>query len=805
MRTASKLRFVLALIPALFLFNTNADAAVELPDGKKLDKVDFERHIMGLLGRTGCNAGGCHGSFQGKGGFRLSLFGYEPEKDFVAITRDTAGRRINTTDPDRSLLLLKATGQVEHGGAMRFGVESWQYRVLREWIAAGAPSSYGKGEVKGVEVTPSEIVFGKLGESKSIQVKAKFVDGSVNDITCFCDFRTNDEAVAEVSSLGEVKSVKAGSTAVVVSYRGNVLPVRIMIPMVLPAGFAYPKVPEVNYVDREVFARLKKLNMVPSDLTADAEFLRRITIDTTGQLPTPEEVRAFLADKSADKRAKKIEELLQSPLHSALWATRFSDVTGNDTAALENPPQLKAKRSQQWHDWLRVRFQDNMPYDEIVKGILTATSREGKTPEEWVASVKKTDAGIDGVGKYDTADYAKRDTLDLYWRRQQNVPIELWGERTAAAFLGVRVECAQCHKHPFDRWTQAEYRAYANIFTAVAANNVSPEAKKVIDKENIERKGPNAPKNVGNLNLITKEVYLGLLAKPFTHPDTNATLPAKALGGPEIKVTRGQDPRVDLFNWMRSPDNPFFARAMVNRIWAHYMGIGLVHPVDDFSLGNPPSNEALLDALAKDFIESKFDIRHIERVILNSRTYQLSAKVNDTNKHDKVNYAHSYIRPLIAESVVDVLNSALGVSERFGAEVKPGSKAVEVGASQFLQGQGVSVAQMFRIFGRPSRTSACDCDRTMEPALPQKLFLMTDPALLQKLNDPTGRLQFLIKSNKTDEECLEELFLATLTRMPTARDRKSFAEHRQLVGSRREALVDTMWALINTREFILNH
>src|SRR5262249_9238544 len=362
---------------------------------------------------------------------------------------------------------------------------------------------------------------------------------------------------------------------------------------------------------------------------------------------TPEQVRAFLADKRADKRAKKIDELLNHPLHAAMWATKFSDITGNDTQALENPQQLKAKRSQQWHDWLRKRFQDNMPYDEIVRGILTATSREGKSPEEWISHVRKVDAGVAGVGKFDTSEYAQRDTLDLYWRRLQNQPIELWGERTAAAFLGVRVECAQCHKHPFDRWTQAEYRAYANIFAAVTSNNISPEAKKVIDKENIERKGPNAPKNVGNLNLITKEVYLGPIAKTFTHPDTSAYLPAKALGGPEIKLAKGQDPRVDLFNWMRSPDNPFFARAMVNRIWAHYMGIGLVHPVDDFALGNPPSNEALLDALAKDFIEHNFDIRHIERVILNSRTYQLSAKVNDTNKHDKVNYAHSYIRPMI--------------------------------------------------------------------------------------------------------------------------------------------------------------
>lgn len=804
MRSASVLRSIVLALPALLFVGANANqviAAVDLPDGTKIETVDFERHIMGILGRAGCAGGSCHGSFQGKGGFRLSLFGYEPEKDFYAITRDSNARRINPIDPDNSLLLLKAIGAVDHGGSIRFGKDTWQYNVVREWIRLGAPGSFGSGEVKSVSATPEELVFKTTGETRQIRVKAKYVDGSENDITCFCDFRTNDDAVSEVSSLGLVRSIKPGSTSIVVSYRGNVIPVRVMIPMNLPVGFQYPKVPEVNYVDREVFARLRQLNMVPSDLSSDEEFLRRITIDTIGQLPTPEEIRSFLKDTRPDKRAKKIDELLNHPLHAAMWATKFSDITGNDTLALEQPVPLKSKRSQQWHDWLRKRFHENMPYDEIVKGIMTATSREGRSPEEWLAHVKSVDSGIDGPGKFETEEYAKRATLDLYWRRQQAVPIEIWGERTAAAFLGIRVECAQCHKHPFDRWTQAEYRAYANIFTAVSANNISPEAKKVIDKENIERKGGNA--KVNQVNLITKEVYLGFALKPFLHPDTNAVLPAKALGGPVIKVTKGVDPRVELFNWMRSPENPFFARAMVNRIWAHYTGLGLVHPVDDFSLGNPPSNEKLLDALAKDFIDHKFDIRHMERVILQSRTYQLSSKVNDTNKFDTKNYAHSYIRPMIAEAVVDVLNSALGTNEKFGPEVKPNLRAVEVGATQFAQSPQAAYA--FRLFGRPPRTTACDCERTMEPALPQKLFLMTDPLLLAKFNDPTGRLQTLTKSNKTDEECLEELFLATLSRMPNARDRKSFAEHRQLVGTRREALYDTMWALINTREFILNH
>lgn len=772
-------------------------AEVQLPGGGTLERVDFERHVMGLLGRAGCNLGSCHGSFQGKGGFRLSLFGFEPDKDFVAITREGLGRRLNPADPERSLLLLKASGQVEHGGGMRFSRDSWQYRVLRDWLIAGAPRQAGSGTVAKITVTPPELAFAKAGAGQQLRVTARFADGASTDITPFCDFRTNDDAVAEVSSLGLAKALRPGSTALVVNYRGNVVPVPVLVPLELPAGFTYPKVPEVNYVDREVFARLRLLNMAPSELSADEEFLRRVTVDTIGQLPTPDEVRAFLADTRPDKRVRKIDELLRHPLHAALWATKFCDFTGNDTLSLENPPQLKVKRSQMWHDWIRKRLHENVPYDEIVHGILCATSREGKPLKEWIEQVRAIDKKALAGHEFD--DYSKRSTLDLYWRRQQQQAIELWGERTAAAFLGVRVECAQCHKHPFDRWSQADYRAYANLFSSIAVG-ISPEAKKIVDAENAARK-----KGVKNRNQIAlvKEVYLAKgQGRTLPHPDTGRPLTPKALGGPEIPFTKGEDSREKLFAWMRSPDNPFFARAFVNRLWGHYLGVGIVHPVDDFALANPPSNEKLLDALAKDFIAHKYDIRHIERVILLSRTYQLSSKANATNKLDKTNYARSYVRPMMAEAVIDVLNSALGATEKWPNEVRPGSKAVEVGASQF---QNPQLSYAFRIFGRPPRTTACDCERAMEPALPQTLYLMTDPLVQAKLNAPTGRLQQLLKSGKSDTEALQELFLATLGRRPTERDERSFADHLRRVGNRRTALTDALWALINSREFILNH
>ncbi len=784
-----------------------ASAGVTMPGNVAVEKVDFERHVMGLFGRLGCNSGSCHGSFQGKGGFRLSLFGYDPEKDYAALTRDILGRRIDPVDPDNSLILLKATGRVMHEGGKRFDVNSWQYQLLREWIISGFPRDKDSGKVVGITITPPEQAFTKPGETAQLTVTARFADGSEVNITPLCEFRTNNDAVADVNALGQVQARQEGDTSIVVVYRGTVLPVRVMVPREAKAGEAYPKVAEVNYVDREVFAKLRRLNIVPSELSGDAEFLRRVTLDTIGCLPEPDEVRKFLEDKSPDKRAKKIDELLAHPMHAALWATKFSDITGNDTDSLEQPVQFRAKRSQMWHDWFRKRIAENMPYDEIVRGVLCATSRDGKSIEDWLKEDKEiTEAAQKGF----QTPYADRKSLDLFWRKQQAVPIEQWGEKTAVAFLGVRLECAQCHKHPFDRWTQVDYRSYANIFASLGIG-ISPEARKMVDEENKARNA-NAPNKGGNRQVaLVREVFIGTPTpgkgasgggKGLTHPETNERLPAQTLGGPEVKFEKGEDPRVALLEWMRSPENPYFARSFVNRVWGHYLGTGIVNPVDDFSQANPPSNPALLNALAKDFIEHKFDIRHIERTVLLSRTYQLTALPNETNKLDKTNYSHSLVRPMMAEVVVDTINSALGVTEAWGPEAPPNCRAIEVGSSR-INNQTVMYA--LRIFGRPPRTAACDCERAMEPALSQTLYRMTDQALLTKLQAPKGRLQQLLKSGKNDEEILEELCLATLTRFPTDKEKQLVAQAKGAGKDRQALFTNVLWALLNTREFILNH
>ncbi len=790
-------RFGLALLAGavLALAAAPARADIQLPGGGVVHKVDFERHVMGVFGRMGCNSGSCHGSFQGKGGFRLSLFGYDPAKDYLTLTRDLEGRRINLADPDSSLLLLKATGQVQHGGQKRFGKGSWAYQLLRQWIADGAPWHKGSGDIASLRVNPPEYAFPKPGLTGQLRVEATFGDGSKEDITPLCDFRSNDDATVEVNALGQVKALQPGDTAVIVSYRGNVVPVRVLAPIVAAPGFHYPDVPENGAIDHEVFAKLRRLNIVPSDLSSDTEFLRRVSIDTIGLLPTPREVREFLADARPDKRARKIDELLENPRHAALWATKFCDITGDNTDLLENPQQRRPKLSQMWHDWFQKRFADNTPYDQIVHGVLCATSRDGESPQEYVKQYTELEADAD---KGWTNAYADKPTLDLFWRRQQRVPPEQWGEKTAAAFLGVRVECAQCHKHPFDRWTQADYRSYANVFASVQFG-VSPESKKVFNEENAERKkNSDKKKQIAPIREVFIEAGRG---NPLPDPDTNKPLGAKALGGPEIPIEKGADPRQALFDWMRRPDNPFFARAFVNRVWGHYFGVGIVDPVDNFSLANPPSNPKLLDALARDFVESKFDIRRLERTILNSRTYQLSSTVNATNRLDRINYSHSFLRPMMAEVVLDVLDAAVGVKEKYGPEAPPDASAIEIGASRVNGPAGVA----FRVFGRPTRASACDCERASEPALAQKLYLMADDSLAAKVNAPNNRLKSLLADHKDDNEALDELFLATVTRLPTDREREKFAHYREAHKERRAAFADALWALVNTKEFILNH
>jgi hypothetical protein len=767
-------------------------AAVRLPGGGELREVDFERHVAPLLVRSGCSAGACHGSFAGKGGLRLSLFGHSPEKDYLALTRDGLGRRIDRLDTGRSLLLLKPTAQVDHEGGQRFARDSWQYGVLREWVAGGGMWRPGTGAVKRLEVSPPEHAFARPGEAVALCVSAEYADGTRADVTPFCDFRARDEAVAAVTPEGQVRGLRPGDTAFVISYRGNLTTAHVLVARPVEKEFVYPPTAAANVVDREVFAKLRRLNIVPSDPADDATFLRRVTIDSIGTLPTPEEVRAFLADRRPDKRERRIDALLADPMHAALWATRFSDVTGNNIDVMDGSPETRAMRARMWHDWLRRRFADNVPYDRIVRGILCATSRDGEGIDAWI---RDEAAHADGGFQ---SDYARRPSLDLFWRRNAGddfFPLEQMAELTASAFLGIRIECAQCHKHPADRWTQADYRAFANVFGQVkygTSNELRAATARLLEER---RRTGLGEKPVPRL----REVFVSDTAvRRLPDPDNGRPLPARAPGGPEIPLEG--DARARLFDWLTRPDNPYFARAFVNRVWAHYFGAGLVEPVDGFSVANPPSHPALLDALAAEFVASGYDLRRLERLVLTSRTYQLSAVPNETNAGDRRNFSHSRVRPLLAEVVVDVLGAALGATTDLGPDVPRGARAIEVAPNRVRDSH---LARVFRVFGRPARVSLCDCERPREPALPQTLFLMTDEPLLRQMRE--GRLKELLASGKSDDAVVEELFLATLTRFPDEAEKRAALGRVRAKGDRAAAFTDVAWALINTREFVLNH
>ena len=771
----------------LLLLGPAPAVAAALPAGP----ADFERHVVGLLGKAGCSAGACHGSFQGKGGLRLSLFASDPAADHLALTRGGGGRRVNPTDPDQSLLLLKATGRVSHGGGRRFAADSWQYRVLRDWIARGANHAPGTGTAARVEMRPPEHVLGRVGDTARVAVWATFADGTEADVTPFCDLRAKDDSIADVSALGEVRALRTGDTALVAGYRGLTAAGRVLVPAP-GTGVPYPDIPEVNFIDRAVFAKLRRLNIAPTDLSTDEEFLRRVTIDTTGGLPTPDEVRAFAADRDPKKREKLIDRLLAHPRHAALWATKLCDITACDVGAMDGSPEQRARRAGQWHDWFRRRIAGNVPFDQIARGVVTATSREGHDLRDWITA----EAGRERAKDDDS--YARRDTLDLFWRRfegEEFFPLEKMAELTATAFLGVRLECAQCHRHPFDRWTQADYRAFANTFGRVRFDSSPELTAAVADLLDERRQLP--PEKAGPPLPRLREVYLADRPRRLPHPETAGPLNPRALGGPELP---GADPRVALADWMTRPDNPYFARAFVNRVWAHYFGAGLIDPVDDLSAANPASNEPLLAALAAEFVASGYDIRRLERMVLTSRTYQLSSAPNDTNRRDRTNFARSYPRPLMAEAVLDVLNDALGATEDFGTDAPAGARAVEVATNRV---RSPHAARLFRMFGRPARTATCDCERPAGPALPQTLFLMTDATLLKKLTG--GRLAKLIEAKASDAKIVDELFLATLSRLPTADEKAASLDRVSAAADREAGLADVLWALINTREFILNH
>jgi hypothetical protein len=727
----------------------------------------FTRHVVPLFNKVGCSNRSCHGSFQGQGGFRLSLFGYDPALDYEQV------RQRLSDQADESLALRKPLRKVAHGGGRKLYERTWEHTLLRRWIADGASYLGGKEPaLTRLEVFPREL---RLAEKQAVSLRtvAHFSDGSREEVTPLTTFASNNESVAEVSDDGRVTAAGAGDTAIVVSYAGGVITCPVIVPT---TSGPFPDFPAHNRIDELVAAKLRKVGIHPSGLSSDDQFLRRAHIDLLGTLPTPDEVRAFLADARPDRRSRKIDELLARPEYALYWASIFSDWTGNNGGNM-NP---SFKLVWLWHDWLRDKLQRNLPYDELIGGIVTATSREGRPLEEYLAENKAVDAKIQPRTGFDDGNYAQRRTLDLFWlKRSPDLSKEL-ANRAAANFLGVQIQCAECHKHPFDRWTQADFEGFTSFFRVVGYHNLDGK-----------------PFTGGSRDYNRSALYVGV---PSSERANVARHPPKILAGPLVGYQEGgRDPRVALWEWMRAPDNPYFARNLVNRLWHHYFRVGIVDPVDDMNAANPPSNPELLDWLSKDFIQHRFDLKHVHRTILNSRTYQLAHVPNETNRHDERNFSHALVKRMPAEVALDAVAHVTGTKLVFNNySAPPDTRAIGL-APTFLYGRSL---YFMETFGRPPRREICSCERSGEPALTQALYLINDEDIHTRLADPRGRLPQLLTTLKDDRQLVEELYLMALSRRPTPAETDTVTAHINRAPSREAAMQDVLWTLLNVREFL---
>jgi len=755
-------------------------------DISKADDASFRRHVVPLMSRSGCSGRECHGSFQGRGGFQLSLFGYDFEKDHEAITKGKGGAeeiRVDLKEPMKSLILAKPSldGE-EHKGKKRFDKGSWEYNLILKWLQAGAKSDVAEtGDFAKLEVLPKELVFKKSGDAIQLKVLAYWKDGAVEDVTQLTRFRTNDESVALVNDTGLVTSKTPGDTHIVAFYDNGVEPVPAVLPVSDKVGANFPKVRTATKVDELVVAKLRKTGILPSEICTDSEFLRRASLDVTGTLPPAREVEAFAKDTAPDKRKRKADELLTRPAYAAWWTTKLCDFTGNNPRHIRangnNGKNLSGAMSHQWYNWIYKRIAENTPYDQLAAGIVLATSRTS-------AGQKYADF-VQEMGSYfrteNPADFAKRPNLPYYWMRQNVQKPEEKAMSFAHTFLGVRIECAQCHKHPFDQWTKTDFEHFQAFFSgvagaykgggekmskgdasaAVASGEMTPtslraEIKAKVDKA-MEGKVEDPKKNNERQKIEQTEMgrrisagepipwdelYVDIkrVGQPMKQDkkdfqNSSRVITPKILGGTEVMMSQYNDPRAPLMDWLRSKENPYFAKAFVNRVWASYFNRGIVEPADDLNLANAPSNAELFNYLADGFIAHNFDIKWLHREILNSDTYQRSWKTNATNKLDEKNFSHAVIRRLPAEVVFDAIAMATASTDRaeqFATEIT--ERTIGPNAfSGYGKNRGGGDGYALTIFGKPAREVNCDCERTTDPTLLQTIYTRNDPGMLSKL------------------------------------------------------------------------
>ena len=727
-------------------------------DGAK-EVPDFQKHVVPLLGRLGCNGRACHGSFQGRGGFQLSLFGYDFKADHQALLDEDTGR-VDVDDIVESLMLAKPLDADIHEGGKRFDEGSWQHHVLHRWIESGASfDSENVQKLVQLEVSPKEIRFESSKDQVQLRAIAHWEDGSSEDVTEICRFSSNDDAVAAIDESGHIQSGVRGDTHVVVYYDSAVVPVPVMRPV--GSHQASSQLPE-QPIDRLVQQKLDKLGIMPSGQCTDAEFIRRVSLDITGILPSSESVRQFLADDSPKKRDELIDRLLDSPGYGAWWATRFSDWTGNSEEQLNNVLPVRNAASRLWYEWLRKRIDANEPYDKIVEGIVTATNRQpGESYTEFCENM--TNACKPGNEK----SFADRDSLHMFWGRRNFQKSEDRAIGFAYTFLGVRIECAQCHKHPFDQWSKNDFEQFASLFTPIRVNQnlIAPDAKeeresllatvtngKKLKGGDLRRaiykaagKGQTVPFGelvVNTRGLSDKAKKQRAAAKKKGRKVAPVKIPTGKILGSDV-VTLDKDPRDALMQWLRSPENPYFAKAVVNRVWSNYFGAGIVDPTDDMNLANPPSNAPLLDYLATELINHDFNLKWLHREIVTSDTYQRSAESNETNALDQTNFSRHVPRRLPAEVVYDAVVLATG-SDKQASKLRGELDEMAIAEGKPRQRNKQDFA--LEVFGQSIRESNCDCDRSDSPSLLQSIYLRNDQDMHRRLADKDGWVAQACKS-----------------------------------------------------------
>lgn len=705
---------------------------IEVVKQRNPDPVSFRNEIIPILTKARCNSGGCHGKAEGQNGFKLSIFGFDAESDYASLMLNGKGRRISRTQPKSSLLLLKATSQMPHGGGRKIDEGSYRYNRMLRWIREGArldPESSEAGQIVSIEVEPREQILLARG-MQQLRVTAVDRSGIRRCVTVEAEYESNATAIADVDQQGLVQASEIpGEAAILVRYLGHVTSCRVTLPR---PDVTFERPAETNFVDKLVWDQLARLGIKAGAPASESEFLRRVYLDTIGTLPTSDETRAYLADKASDKRDRLIDSLLARDEYVDYWTMKWLDILRADQLKVTPQGTVAMQR------WLRRSFQENTPFDQMARELLMvqgSTTAEG--PGAFYKILKRPDEMSRAVSQL---------------------------------LMGVRIECAQCHHHPSERWSQEDYTALAGFFTGVKL-----------------KKLPNGT-----------EAVVSLGGKDLPHPRTGESVAARALGASESDLAGLSDRRVALAKWLTQSDNEFFAKAIANRIWAHYFGRGLVEPIDDIRETNPATNEPLMNALSRHMVEVGFDLRTFTKTLLKSRVYQLSSESNDSNRDDKQNFSHATYKAIPAEVLLDAISQATGVPEKFNGWPE-GCRAIQIWDNRMP-------SYFFRIFGRPVRATVCECERSGEPSISQALHLLNSPEIMAKIQHRDGTARRLANSELTDDELIDELYLMTLSRFPNDEERSLMREaFSDLEADRTAAVEDVLWALLNSKEFIFNH